>query len=390
LLSGGYPAPDWAQGLIKTLEQCTGLPGGRKWVDDAPTPEAEYPGSSVRGGEYAFAGVGSPGSVTPRQSPGLLSRRRKAASVAFPPSSWGSPKPDGSYFGDQVDEYGNYAKSEPAHSRNNSREITEGLRGLSQANSSAQGSNPAPATFGTHFESDFIPDEQAKQHPHFTSSSTASRPSLESSGSHPSIAAVGHTLNASGFNSSYPIASHSTATGDLLNLGGNDKSSPLDFDPLGSTSQARPGYSSSYRSSSNPFFDSSARHTPSPSLTSSSLDYVGSPVQMMPSQARTTSYAASPLNPYSGQPNQRSSVHEDLYGSSGNVEGSRTSASPGPQIRLRPELAQPLPSYAVGRAIALYDFAAGQEGDLSFKEGQVIDIIEKSQTTNTWYVRHVT
>lgn len=62
----------------------------------------------------------------------------------------------------------------------------------------------------------------------------------------------------------------------------------------------------------------------------------------------------------------------------------RGSASPGPHLSLKPELTQPLPSYAVGRAIALYDFAAAQDGDLSFRTGQVITILEKSGNTDTW------
>lgn len=55
LLSGAVPQPAWADELISTLERCTGLPGGRKWVE---TPL----GTPDIGKDYAFAGVGSPGS----------------------------------------------------------------------------------------------------------------------------------------------------------------------------------------------------------------------------------------------------------------------------------------------------------------------------------------
>jgi hypothetical protein len=55
---------------------------------------------------------------------------------------------------------------------------------------------------------------------------------------------------------------------------------------------------------------------------------------------------------------------DDLYGASSARRGGsrpasaatgRKSASPGPHLALRPELSQPLPSYVVGRAIALFD-----------------------------------
>ena len=32
LLSGAIPPPEWASSLVKTLESCTGMPGGRRWV----------------------------------------------------------------------------------------------------------------------------------------------------------------------------------------------------------------------------------------------------------------------------------------------------------------------------------------------------------------------
>lgn len=51
LLSGAVDVPQWAMGLIRTLELCTSLPGGHKWVNDAP--------NSVSG-EYVFGGIPSP------------------------------------------------------------------------------------------------------------------------------------------------------------------------------------------------------------------------------------------------------------------------------------------------------------------------------------------
>ena len=42
LLSGGLDRPEWSDDLIDVLNQCTGMPGGRQWVDDrsnAGTPD---------------------------------------------------------------------------------------------------------------------------------------------------------------------------------------------------------------------------------------------------------------------------------------------------------------------------------------------------------------
>ena len=81
LLSGVVPVPQWADGLIQTIEAYTGQSAGRKWVREAP-PEV-MPG-------YAFGGMGSPGSV--------VKKKRSTPRTEFPPKSWGAPKNEGSYF----------------------------------------------------------------------------------------------------------------------------------------------------------------------------------------------------------------------------------------------------------------------------------------------------
>ncbi len=94
LLSGSIDPPDWAMPLIKSLEACTAMPGGRQWIQTDV-------GGRAKGGfdeDYAFgAGVGSPGSETP---PSILKRKGKAATSHFSPHSWSSKKnsTSGSYF----------------------------------------------------------------------------------------------------------------------------------------------------------------------------------------------------------------------------------------------------------------------------------------------------
>ncbi|KAF4622956.1 hypothetical protein D9613_002181 [Agrocybe pediades] len=36
-------------------------------------------------------------------------------------------------------------------------------------------------------------------------------------------------------------------------------------------------------------------------------------------------------------------------------------------------------------AVALYDFTAVQDGDISFRQGDVIEIIQKSESTDDWW-----
>jgi hypothetical protein len=81
LLSGMVPVPQWADGLIQTIEAYTGQSAGRRWVRES-TPDV-IP-------DYAFGGMGSPGSI--------IKKKKSTPMMDFPPKSWGTPKNDGSYF----------------------------------------------------------------------------------------------------------------------------------------------------------------------------------------------------------------------------------------------------------------------------------------------------
>jgi len=59
-----------------------------------------------------------------------------------------------------------------------------------------------------------------------------------------------------------------------------------------------------------------------------------------------------------------------------------------PTIKPREELTRPLlPDEGVARAIALFNFDAVEDGDLSFKQGDVIVITKKSESVDDWYAR---
>lgn len=82
---------------------------------------------------------------------------------------------------------------------------------------------------------------------------------------------------------------------------------------------------------------------------------------------------------------RRGNSDVDALGS--RLGGSRISSGPSPS---RPS-ASSKPNFGAGpkansnQAIALYTFKGEQSGDLSFKKGDVIDILKKSETTDDWW-----
>lgn len=145
LLSGVVPTPIWAEGLVRALERCTGLPTGQKWIQEDRT------GSDVSGG-YHFAGVGSSSSQSsPR---GGIMDRTKRLSGTFSPS-WGKKKTASSYFPDpedDEDETPSTARSPFASAADSApRKSGPFFSGASKPEERLDG-------FSTHFESDFNPN----------------------------------------------------------------------------------------------------------------------------------------------------------------------------------------------------------------------------------------
>lgn len=145
LLGGVVEPPTWATPLIKTLEACTGMPGGREWVyDERPrTP----------GGTYIFGGVASPGAGP--STPSFLRKKKKSEKDSFPPQSWGTASDSGSYFTDE---------RPGTHSRNMTWD----------------GHATIPSTFETRFESDFSVDQpiSSKSNPFANGNSSSSEPKI--------------------------------------------------------------------------------------------------------------------------------------------------------------------------------------------------------------------
>jgi SH3 domain-containing YSC84-like protein 1 len=352
LLSGAVPPPEWAQPLVRTLESCTGMPGGRKWVHDTPaTPGVEQTDpfgmpTPPLPQEYAFGGVG-------HDSASQKASSKKKKGGVFPPATWGRNKSTGSYFEDYgapTDSFGGATASGSTSlshkSGARSEDLSQRIRNMDLDDHRATPSSQDNFRFDTHFDSDFVPEEQLRKHPHM--SSTA--PSL--------------------------------ASGTLVDIDDNAARPSSNLYPLAPASKPLYGIGQREQAPLDPFFSiEEAQHTASPLSSASQLG--------RPSLASALSYPAfsSPSRnshsfsspPFGGPPGRTFSpadtfltaLDDDLYGGGSppaqrrSLGGLRTTSPPA-HLHLKPELTQPLPSSAVGRAIALYDFDAVQVSGVSF------------------------
>jgi hypothetical protein len=130
LLSGAVAAPEWASPLIKTLEACTGMPGGRKWINDG----------LGRDSSYAFGGVESPRN---ENGPSYLKKKSK------------SPKstPDGSKYNKRTSYFSPSAVD---------AEDTFDPFGSNSVDPVPK--PPSMNSWDTHFDSDFNPDLKSNSH----------------------------------------------------------------------------------------------------------------------------------------------------------------------------------------------------------------------------------
>ncbi|KAI0371312.1 DUF500-domain-containing protein [Pilatotrama ljubarskyi] len=343
LLSGAIPPPDWASPLIKTLEACTGMPGGRRWVQEFNANHADVP--------YMFGGVESPGlnetgpSSSARGSPALpdsaspgangklsKGKKGKAGSISFPPVTWGRRKSSGSYFSEFHDPS---RAPEPAdvNVQMPSPSVSPEDRPSPRL---GRVLNPATGYFETQFVTDYVSDEQMKKHP------PLQRRVTPTSVPQARTAADEHWEPGSPFNNLPPFSqAHSSITGAASD-----------------TTSHRRAFSA----------------------------YAPSSV----SSARNASAASN--NPFDAYGGDDDGFDDDLLGGgSGSGSFGRSSAVGGlsdakPKLASKAELTRPLlPHEGVARAIALFNFDAVQPGDLSFKKGQVITVTEKSDDTNTWW-----
>ncbi|KZT36043.1 DUF500-domain-containing protein [Sistotremastrum suecicum HHB10207 ss-3] len=276
LLSGVHPVPKWAGPLIAALESCTGLPGGRNWVQD-----------KVADTGYAFEGIPSPGSELPPS----LSRKKNTRSLTspFPPVSWNK-------------------------------------------------SRSSSSTSANYFNVDIPEDDPFQQADAIPKAKSRSR-SFD-------------------FRTKFQPESAQRRQSTLV-----------DVDPIPSPTTAQT-YAQDNPFNSLPPFHQSLDH-------SSQFSGVFSPVpathvfhdDTIPAPA---SYSFNPtsINSMESPPNVARSL-------------SKPSIAP---VRA-PSISEPPGKN--GRAIALYDYNAQQSGDLSFKKGDVIIIVEKTGSSHDWWTGRV-
>ncbi|KAH9835406.1 DUF500-domain-containing protein [Rhodofomes roseus] len=322
LLSGAIPPPEWAMPLVRTLEACTGMPGGRPWIEEFRS-QHETP--------YAFEGIQSPrnehptpldlgpdalsGASSPQTEFGVGSRpsakmsRSRNSSFGFPPASWGKRKTSGAYFENDFHDPSRAPGPSDLGAQSSS---PVGRRAWEEESPSPRLNRvPKPTTgyFDTRFESDYATDEQLRRHP---------------------------TLSLSG----------KTPTRTL-----DDDDDPRERNPF-STSRPNGGDTTSHRRAYSAYAPSSL----SGGESHSQRDPFGS----------------------------RDDLDDLSYGGKPPAKISSTLAPP--KLTPKVELTRPLqPHEGVARAIALYNFNAVQPGDLSFSKGQVITVTKKSVDVNTWW-----
>ncbi|THH29706.1 hypothetical protein EUX98_g4485 [Antrodiella citrinella] len=301
LLSGSVDIPEWAGTLTQTLEDCTGAPAGRRWVQEL---EAHHTGQPARSGSYMFSGSSSPGlrngsaTLKKKERPGYFSRTSSNSGFDFRDRSPDSLSPG---VDDDFD-------GRPALTSKHS-------------SASAKKASSTVPNFPTQFHSDYVPDSELRKHPKLVSSPTEDDDDY---------------VDGSPFNSApasaYSHTGRSSVTRDASHRRSVSAYTPKIY-PAYTVSRDR---SSSLRSDGPDVGD----------------DYI-----------------------------------EDLDGRPPVTTGQKSKQ---PVFVPNPELSKPLkPSDGVARAIALFDFNAVQDGDLSFTKGQVITVKYMNSNTDTWWLGRV-
>ncbi|KAI4522898.1 DUF500-domain-containing protein [Schizophyllum commune Loenen D] len=342
LLSGAIEPPAWARPLIQTLEARTGLPGNRPWVHDRSVSDFGT------GSGYAFGGIGS-GETTPSTPAQLKKKRKDGGKIQFPPESWNETADD--YFGSTSSPSGSTGSATRGDFANgNGAGIYSNGTGMKTSQSMPVSrryddtATNATASFGTKFESDFVPEDEGRRHPHLTNKPASN----DLYGNAPNDLFGDYSPPPSP-----PIALNGGAFGSDSGYGGSTGNG------YGSSNQAH--FRS--KSSPNPF---ARKEDPFDDLS-----------DFAPQSSAWTG------------PNTSSASAWNTGSAAGRNTGSaggRSTTSPKPHIAPKPELTRPLgPGEGVARAIALYNFDAVEPGDLSFAKGDVITVTKKSQSTDDWW-----
>lgn len=366
LLNGAIPPPEWALPLTRTLEQCTGLPGNHKWVQEFDSRHSED--------NYPFGGMESPrpdGESSSAASQRLKKKGNRGRSSSNPYSDSFDPdeRPGDTYASSKSSFQNRDSLDEPWQRGELTRD------------------RPTTEFFATKFESDFVSDEHMKKHPPIKSSPEVRQNRLVDD----------HDFQT---NSPFMPSSYKFTTPPTSNDAVSHKRSISAYTP---PTSARRGFS-------NPFSNSPPLKSPSPLGGRRSVDYLEDLDGRAPPD--TSSFARKSFkNPFAFSPSPkpvlRSTASSNDYLEDLDGNGPPPRYDKLPKLTPTSSLMKPVrPEEGIARAIALYDFKAvqvclllrpvvpmidgscssTQPGDLSFNKGQVIVVKQMSDTTDTWLV----
>lgn len=378
LLTGAVPPPPWADGLIKTLKLLASSEPNPKWVKENSVNQP-----------YAFGGMGSSSSLTRKD-------KKSTPKTQFPPPTWGVPKDGGSYF-DGLEEFGDTAQTKaltpaltsPANNddlidiRDNTTDgISGGMRPTSPGRRMSSPFDTSGADFGfptDKFTSPFDTSKLVQGLPPPSSASPSTRPRL------------GRTFS----NTSASSAMKARAE-KLSSQFGSDIEAVRRFTGFGGGSSPKPS-TPPFKFTNNPAYDwdDGSHASPAPGALNDKYDYRDSSAFRFQEVDVDLDKASAGVHLPSGAVNEKprflrktSTLSSGSSGADnpfelGTAGGAR--AARAPSQRFRAELSRKEPD-SVGKAVARFEFQAVEPGDLSMRKGDIVVILQKSDSTDDWYV----
>lgn len=422
ILSGMFDPPEWADVLIDQLEKSTGMPGGQKWLSRDEEGEGggmgwSTPEAGRGGGGYVFGeGVGAGGSVG-------SGRKRAGSLFSKDPDRSNSPSRPGMPRRSSILNPFSSGNSSPrkgsAGPHHTSEAYNAGLTWDSQG-SLGVGAGNAGASAGRARSGSLRTDGEVPQP---FSYMTAAK--LEGNNNKDLLG----EWDSATFNSTKSRSRNNSDGGDRDLLGqwdSNGHGLSAQFNRL-STSDTR---SRSNSRSNRPPFDDILEYPKKPSTSISYAHASGEPdynpresisnfaktdwssfedQQRYDSPSKKTRPFSSYISPMpksssskdfspfdedgvgrlrstsANRPFEDYHHQSDRYGSPSHEFSPRrlSGASPKPEIRLKPGLDTVDDGYA--RAVAMFDFKPGAAGDLGFKAGDVVIVLDYAGDSSEWW-----
>jgi len=367
ILSGAFDWPPWAGGLIQEIENCTSVPAGAGGVGSQPWVEDE---------EGEGVGMGS-GSATGMDRKGYGNRDyvfgEGLGGGGSAPAN--GRKRAGSLFGSGAKGEKGGKETDKAVSRPNEPRRHSSLNPFSSASSSSR-RETLPSS--ESYNAGLTADSSGPMTGYGTRPRGASNPPRPTNGNGSSKFAVPFASDfdddcANGSSREKLRGSRENGTvgrDDLLDTGTNGLSTS--FSRLSTSGKAN-GARSRSNSKPTPFRDIIEDDDPRSIFSNGDRT---SPNKLSKGRINITA----PQGPTS--PFEEDDVFRSPFESGLNTPNSRASGSPKPHIPLKAGLDSAKDGHA--RAIAQFDFNATDPGDLGFKSGQVVIVLDKVGKGDWW------